>query len=44
MTEDKMTPPRERMMEDMRNRGMGDRGVTPSTFNTRIVALHQFFA
>jgi integrase/recombinase XerD len=81
MTEDKITPLRERMMEDMRIRGMGDKaqkshiraikdfakflkrspdtatpddlrsyqlhmsdtGVTPSTFNTRIVALRFFF-
>jgi integrase/recombinase XerD len=81
MTNEKMTPLRERMMEDMRIRGMGDKaqkshiraikdfakflkrspdtatpddlrsyqlhmsdtGVTPSTFNTRIVALRFFF-
>ena len=81
MTEDIITPLRERMMEDMRIRGMGDKaqkshiraikdfakflkrspdtatpddlrsyqlhmsdtGVTPSTFNTRIVALRFFF-
>jgi integrase/recombinase XerD len=81
MTNEKMTPLRERMMEDMRIRGMGDEaqkshiraikdfakflkrspdtatpddlrsyqlhmsdtGVTPSTFNTRIVALRFFF-
>jgi len=81
MTEDKITPLRERMLEDMRIRGMGDKaqkshiraikdfakflkrspdtatpddlrsyqlhmsdtGVTPSTFNTRIVALRFFF-
>ena len=81
MTEDKITPLRERMVEDMRIRGMGDKaqkshiraikdfakflkrspdtatpddlrsyqlhmsntGVTPSTFNTRIVALRFFF-
>ena len=77
MTDEKMSPLRMRMMEDMRIRGMGDKaqkshiraikdfikflgrspdtassddlhayqlhmtdtGVTPSTFNTRIVAL-----
>jgi integrase/recombinase XerD len=82
MTEDKVTPLRARMMEDMRIRGMGDKaqkshiraikdfagflqrspdtatpdelrayqlhmtdtGVTPSTFNTRIVALRFFFS
>lgn len=81
MTQEKMSPLRERMMEDMRIRGMGDKaqkshiraikdfagflkrspdkatsddlrayqlhmtdtGVTPSTFNTRIVALRFFF-
>lgn len=81
MTEEKMSPLRARMMEDMRIRGMGDKaqkshiraikdftaflghspdtatpeelrayqlymtdaGVTPSTFNTRIVALRFFF-
>ena len=81
MTDEKMSPLRTRMMEDMRIRGMGDKaqkshiraikdftkflgrspdtassddlrayqlhmtdtGVTPSTFNTRIVALRFFF-
>ena len=81
MTEERTTPLRERMIEDMRIRGMGDKhqkshiraikdfasflgrspdaatpddlrayqlhmtdnGVTPSTFNTRIVALRFFF-
>ena len=81
MTEERTTPLRERMIEDMRIRGMGakaqqahiraimdfaaflkrspdtatpeelrayqlhmtDTGVTPSTFNTRIVALRFFF-
>src|SRR6056297_906642 len=81
MTEEKMSPLRQRMIEDMRIRGMGDKhqkshiraikdfaaflgrspdtatpedlrayqlhmtdtGVTPSTFNTRIVALRFFF-
>jgi site-specific recombinase XerD len=81
MTQEKMSPLRERMMEDMRIRGMGDKAqkshiraikdfaaflghspdtatpeelrayqlhmtdteVTPSTFNTRIVALRFFF-
>lgn len=81
MTEEKMSPLRARMMEDVRIRGMGDKaqkshiraikdfaaflghspdtatpeelrayqlhmtdtGVTPSTFNTRIVALRFFF-
>ncbi len=81
MTDEKMSPLRARMMEDMRIRGMGDKaqkshiraikdfakflgrspdaatpddlrayqlhmtdtGVTPSTFNTRIVALRFFF-
>ena len=81
MTEEKMSPLRARMMEDMRIRGIGDKaqkshilaikdftkfpgrspdsaasddlrayqlhmtdtGVTPSTFNTRIVALRFFF-
>ena len=81
MTEEKMSPLRARMMEDMRIRGMGDKAqkshvraikdfarflghspdtatpeelrayqlhmtdtkVTPSTFNTRIVALRFFF-
>ena len=81
MTQEKMSPLRQRMIEDMRIRGMGDKhqkshiraikdfatflgrspetatpedlrgyqlhmtdnGVTPSTFNTRIVALRFFF-
>ncbi|WP_417807109.1 transposase [Thioclava sp.] len=81
MTEEKMSPLRQRMIENMRIRGMGDKhqkshiraikdfaafrgrspdtatpedlrayqlhmtdaGVTPSTFNTRIVALRFFF-
>ena len=81
MTEERTTPLRERMIEDMRIRGMGDKaqkahiraikdfaaflgrspdtaspedlrayqlhmtntGVTPSTFNARIVALRFFF-
>jgi integrase/recombinase XerD len=81
MTQERMSPLRERMMEDMRIRGMGDKsqkahiralkdftayfgrspdtaepddlrayqlhmadtGVTPSTFNARIVALRFFF-
>ena len=81
MTEERVTPLRQRMIEDMRIRGMGDKaqkshiraikdfaaflgrspdtatpedlrayqlhmsdtGVTPSTFNTRIVALRFFF-
>ena len=81
MTDEKMSPLRTRMMEDMRIRGMGDKaqkshiraikdftkflgrspdtassddlrayqlhmtdtGVTPSTFNMRIVALRFFF-
>ena len=81
MTEERVTPLRQRMMEDMRIRGMGDKaqkahiraikdfaaflgrppdtatpenlrayqlhmsdtGVTPSTFNARIVALRFFF-
>ena len=81
MEQEKMSPLRARMMEDMRIRGMGDKaqkshiraikdfakflgrspdaatsddlrayqlhltdtGVTPSTFNTRIVALRFFF-
>ena len=81
MTEERISPLRQRMMEDMRIRGMGDKaqkshiraikdfaaflgrspdtatpedlrayqlhmsdtGVTPSTFNTRIVALRFFF-
>jgi len=81
MTEERTTPLRERMIEDMRIRGMGDKhqkshiraikdfasflgrspdaatpddlrayqlhmtdnGVTPATFNTRIVALRFFF-
>ena len=81
MTDEKMSPLRARMMEDMRIRGMGDKaqkshiraikdfakfighspdtatpeelrayqlhmtdtGLTPSTFNTRIVALRFFF-
>ena len=82
MTQEKVSPLRERMMEDMRIRGMGDKsqkahiralkdftvflgrspdtavpddlrayqlhmadtGVTPSTFNARIVALRFFFS
>ncbi len=82
MTKERISPLRERMMEDMRIRGMGDKaqkshiramkdftaflkqspdtatpedlrayqlhmtdtGVTPSTFNTRIVALRFFFS
>ncbi len=82
MTQERISPLRLRMMEDMRIRGMGDKaqkshiralkdftgflkrspdtatgedlrayqlhmtdtGVTPSTFNTRIVALRFFFA
>ncbi len=81
MTEERISPLRQRMIEDMRIRGMGDKaqkshiraikdfaaflgrspdtatpedlrayqfhmsdtGVTPSTFNTRIVALRFFF-
>jgi integrase/recombinase XerD len=81
MTEERTTPLRERMIEDMRIRGMGDKaqqahiraikdfarflkrspdtatpndlrayqlhmtnaGVTPTTFNARIVALRFFF-
>lgn len=81
MTEERVSPLRQRMMEDMRIRGMGDKaqkahiraikdfsaflghspdtatpeelrayqlhmtdtGVTPSTFNARIVALRFFF-
>ena len=81
MTEERVTPLRQRMIEDMRIRGMGDKhqkshiraikdfaaflgrspdmatpedlrayqlhmtdtGITPSTFNTRIVALRFFF-
>ena len=81
MTQEKMSPLRQRMIEDMRIRGMGDKhqqshiraikdfaaflghspdtatpeelrgyqlhmadtGVSPSTFNTRIVALRFFF-
>ena len=82
MTQEKVSPLRERMMEDLRIRGMGDKsqkahiralkdfsaflgrspdtaepddlrayqlhmadtGVTPSTFNARIVALRFFFS
>ncbi|MEH6727386.1 MAG: site-specific integrase [Hyphomicrobiales bacterium] len=81
MTEERTTPLRERMIEDMRIRGMGDKaqkahiraikdfaaflrrspdtaspedlrayqlhmtdaGITPTTFNARIVALRFFF-